>query len=73
MSLADKQVEYGSDKVAEKQNALRRSGNMDGHFQEMADNVYAHLNDEISKKIFEARRMYAETGDLGCITGKDSA
>ena len=72
MSIADKQVEYGSDKAAEKQKALRGSGNMDGHFQEMADNVYAHLNDEISKKIFEARRMYAETGDLGCITGLES-
>ena len=31
----------------------------------MAQNVYAHLNDEISKKIFEARTMFAMTGDMG--------
>ena len=38
----------------------------------MARNVYEHLNDEISKKIFEARRLYASTGDVGYITGLES-
>ena len=72
MSIADKQIEYGSDKAAEKQKALRGSGSTDERFREMAENVYAHLSDEISKKIFEARLKYAETGDLGYITGLES-
>ena len=45
---------------------------MDAGFQEMADKVYAHLNDEISKKVFEARLKFATTGDLGYITGLES-
>ena len=72
MSVSEKRIEYGSDKAAEKQKALRESGNMDSRFQEMAESVYAHLHDEISKKIFEARRLYASTGDLGYITGLES-
>ena len=69
MSTSEKGVEYGSDKAADRQKALRESGNMDAGFQEMAGKVYAHLNDEISKKIFDARMKYATTGDLGYITG----
>jgi len=65
MSISEKSIEYGSDKAAKKQKALRGSGNADENFQKMAENVYAHLNDEISKKIFEARRLFAATGDLG--------
>jgi len=72
MSVDEKRIEYGSDKAADKQKALRESGNMDAGFQEMAKNVFAHLNDEISKKIFEARMLYAKTGDLGYITGLES-
>ena len=74
MSTSDKEkrVEYGSDKAADKQKALRASGNVNADFSEMARNVYAHLNDEISKKIFEARLMYASTGDVGYITGLES-
>ena len=52
MSISEKSIEYGSDEVAEKQKALRESGNMNADFSEMARNVYAHLNDEISKKTF---------------------
>ena len=69
MSVHDKRIEYGSDKAADKQKALRESGNINADLEEMAKNVYAHLNDEISKKIFEARLHYASTGDLGYITG----
>ena len=72
MSIHDKRIEYGSDKAADKQKALREAGNMDSGFLEMARNVYAHLNDEISKTIFEARIMYASTGDVGYITGLES-
>ena len=72
MSISEKSVEYGSDEAAEKQKALRESGNMNVDFSEMARNVYAHLNDEISKKIFEAKIMYASTGDIGYITGLES-
>ena len=72
MSVDEKRIEYGSDKAADKQKALRESGSMDAGFQEMAKNVFAHLNDEISKKIFEARMLYAKTGDLGYITGLES-
>ena len=72
MGISEKQIEYGSDKAADNQKALRKAGNMNPGFQEMADNVYAHLNDEISKKVFEARRLYAATGDLGYITGLES-
>lgn len=72
MNVSEKRIEYGSDKAADKQKALRGSGNMNEHFPEMADKVYAHLNDEISKKIFEARRSYASTGDIGYITGIES-
>ena len=72
MSISEKQVEYGSDKAADKQKALRESGNMNPGFQEMAEKVYAHLGDEISRKIFEARRLYASTGDIGYITGLES-
>lgn len=72
MGISEKQIEYGSDKSADKQKALREAGNMNPGFQEMADKVYAHLNDEISRKIFEARRLYASTGDLGYITGLES-
>ena len=72
MSISEKSIEYGSEKAAEKQKALRGSGNTDARFQEMAENVYAHLKDEISKQIFEARRLYAATGDLGYITGLES-
>ena len=72
MSISEKSIEYGSDKAAEKQKALRGSGNADESFQKMAENVYAQLNDEISKKIFEARRLFAATGDLGYITGLES-
>ena len=35
----------------------------------MAKKVYSHLSDDISKKIFEARAMFALTGDVGSITG----
>ncbi len=69
MSSSEKRIEYGSDKAAQKQKALRESGSIDAGFSEMADKVYAHLIDEISKKIFEARKLYAATGDLGYITG----
>ncbi len=55
MSSSDKGIQYGSDLAGERQQALRESGSMDAGFQEMADNVYAHLKDEISKKIFDAR------------------
>ena len=72
MSISEKSIEYGSDKAAEKQKALRGSGNADESFQKMAENVYTQLNDEISKKIFEARRLFAATGDLGYITGLES-
>ena len=72
MSVSDKRVEYGSDKTADKQKALRESGNVNSDFLEMARNVYAHLNDEISKKIFEAKILYASTGDVGYITGLES-
>ena len=72
MSVSEKSIEYGSDKAADKQKALRGSGNVNADFLEMARNVYAHLNDEISKKIFEARILYASTGDLGYITGLES-
>jgi FkbM family methyltransferase len=72
MSVSEKRIEYGSDKASDKQKALRASGSMDAGFLEMADKVYAHLNDEISKKIFDARLEYAKTGDLGYITGLDS-
>ena len=77
MSIHDKQIEFGSDKTADKLKALREAGNASGNangilsagFSEMARDVYAHLNDEISKKIFEARLLYATTGDVGYITG----
>lgn len=71
MSTSDKKqrIEYGSDKAGDKQQELREAGNMDANFLEMARNVYAHLNDEISKKIFEAKILYASTGDVGYITG----
>lgn len=72
MSTSDKGIEYGTDKAAERQKALRESGKMDEGFQEMAANVFAHLKDEISKKIFDARMNYATTGDLGYITGLES-
>ena len=72
MSIADKRIEFGSDKAADKLKTLRESGYMDAGFQEMADKVYAHLNDEISKKVFEARLKFATTGDLGYITGLES-
>ena len=72
MSVEEKRIEYGSEKASDKQKALRGSGSMDAGFEEMANNVFAHLNDEISKKIFEARMLYAKTGDLGYITGLES-
>ena len=72
MSISEKRIEYGSDEAADKQKALRGSGNMDAGFEEMAKSVYSHLNDEISRKIFDARMMYAKTGDLGYITGLES-
>ena len=72
MSVEEKSIEYGSDKAADKQKALRGSGNVNADFLETARNVYAHLNDEISKKIFDARILYASTGDLGYITGLES-
>ena len=72
MSVSDKRIEYGSDKAADKQKALRGSGSMGADFEEMAKNVYKHLNDEISKKVFEARMQYAKTGDLGYITSLES-
>ncbi len=72
MSISEKRIEYGSDEAADKQKALRGSGNMDAGFEEMAKRVYSHLNDEISRKIFDARMMYAKTGDLGYITGLES-
>ena len=72
MSVEEKRIEYGSDEASDKQKALRGSGSMDAGFEEMANNVFAHLNDEISKKIFEARMQYAKTGDLGYITGLES-
>ena len=53
MSIADKRVEFGSDEAADKQKALRGSGNITDDFPKMARNVYEHLNDEISKKIFD--------------------
>ena len=72
MSVEEKRIEYGSDEASDKQKALRGSGSMDAGFEEMANKVFAHLNDEISKKIFEARMQYAKTGDLGYITGLES-
>ena len=72
MSIHDKRIEFGSDNAQDKQKALRASGDMNADFLEMARNVYAHLNDEISKKIFEAKIMYASTGDVGYITGLES-
>ena len=72
MSVEEKRIEYGSDEASDKQKALRGSGSMDAGFEEMANKVFAHLNDEISKKIFEARMLYAKTGDLGYITGLES-
>jgi len=42
---------------------------MENEFIAMARNVYSHLNDEISKKIFEAKCLYAMTGDIGALTG----
>lgn len=72
MSVSEKRIEYGSDKTAEKQKALREAGNINSRFPEMARNVYAHLNDEISKRIFEAKILYASTGDVGYITGLES-
>ena len=71
MSTSDKakQIEFGSDKVGDRQKALREAGSIDANFLEMARNVYAHLNDEISRKVFDARMMYATTGDVGYITG----
>jgi len=72
MGIAEKRVEFGSDKAIDKQKALRGSGNINADFLGMARNVYAHLNDEISKKIFEAKIMYASTGDVGYITGLES-
>ena len=55
MSISDKRIEYGSEEAADKQKALREAGSMNAGVLEMARDVYAHLNDEISKKIFEAR------------------
>ena len=72
MADSDKRIGYGSDEAADKQKALRASGNISEDFEEMAEKVYAHLNDEISKKIFEARKLYMATGDLGYITGLES-
>ena len=72
MSIHDKRIEFGSDNAQDKQKALRASGDMNADYLEMARNVYAHLNDEISKKIFEAKIMYASTGDVGYITGLES-
>ena len=72
MSIHDKRVEYGSDKSGDRQKALREAGIPDASFTEMARKVYAHLNDEISKKIFEARMLYAASGDVGFITGLES-
>ena len=72
MSNSEKGVLYGTDEAADKQKVLRASGNMDAGFQEMAEKVYAHLTDEISKKIFEARLKYAAEKDLGYITGLES-
>ena len=72
MGTTEKGVEFGSDKTYEKQKALRESGSVNADFSEMARNVYSHLNDEISKKIFEARMLYASTGDVGYITGLES-
>ena len=72
MSISDKRIEYGSDKAADKQKAMRASGNIDADFLEMANKIYAHLNDEISKKIFEARFKYATEKDLSYITGLES-
>ena len=72
MSVSDKRIEYGSDKAADKQKALREAGVENSGFLDMARNVYAHLTDEISKKIFEARMLYASTGDIGYITGLES-
>ena len=45
MSVAEKRIEYGSDKTGDQQKALRESGSMNADFLEMARNVYAHLND----------------------------
>ena len=72
MGIAEKRIEFGSDKAADKLKALERSGNINADFQEMAQKIYAHLGDEISKKVFEARLKYATTGDLGYITGLES-
>lgn len=72
MSVSEKRIEYGSDKAADKQQALRESGNISADFLEMARKVYEHLNDEISMKVFEARLKYATERDLGYITGLES-
>jgi len=72
MSMKDKRIEFGSDKTQDRQKALREAGTADAGFLETARNVYAHLNDEISKKVFEARLLYASTGDVGYITDLES-
>lgn len=43
--------------------------NTDIDFLKLAQNVYAHLSDETSKKIFEARCLFATTGDVGAMLG----
>lgn len=49
----------------------RNSFNQDSDFIAKARNVYSHLNDEISKKIFEVRSLYALTGDLSYLMNID--
>ena len=43
----------------------RNDFNKSSEIFEMAKIVYSNLKDEISKKIFEARSLYALTGDIG--------
>lgn len=41
-------------------------------FIAMARNVYKHLSDEISKKIFESKCLFAMTGDVATMTSLDA-
>lgn len=52
---------------------IDNTSNVDGmDISSMAKNVYEHLNDEISKAVFNARMGYAMTGDIGAITSLDA-
>ncbi len=44
------------------------ASNTGEEMSQMADNVYAHLNDEISRAVFGARRLFAMDGDVAHMT-----